>query len=222
MPDGGDESDQLLELQRRGLELATQEAEERRTEINVILSSRRVLLTAEQDPSVRDARLAILEELAHASYPSATVLAAARYLATVPLRRRIPRPRRLRQRPRVRGLRRVLGGTAALALFVVAVAALLAARTFNSVTGGNTLTVLLTCLPFVAGVVGAWSARHGARADHETSYSWAVVPTRRRCLGHRAGAPCLRGRGKRARRPLHQRRAPGVVGLRGRLVVHGR
>jgi hypothetical protein len=96
------------------------------------------------------------------------VLAAARYLATVPPRRRIPRPRRLRQRSPVRGLRRVLGRTAALTLCVVAVAALLAAWTFKSMAGGdtlNTLTVLLTCLPlvaFVAGVVGARSARHGA------------------------------------------------------------
>lgn len=87
-------SDELIELQQRGLELAMQEAKDRGAEIDAILFSRRVLQTAREDPSIRETRLAILEELTHASYPSATVLAATRHLASEAARRHFPRSRR--------------------------------------------------------------------------------------------------------------------------------
>lgn len=98
MSNGRNGSDQLLELQRRGLELAAREADERRNEINAVLSSRRLLLAAHEDPNVRDARVAILEELTRTSYPNAMVLAAARHLAGSG-RRPLSRLNRLGHRP---------------------------------------------------------------------------------------------------------------------------
>jgi hypothetical protein len=103
MPSEARSADELLELQRRGFELAVKEAEERQEEVHAILYSRRVLQVVEADDGLRDTRLALLEELTRASYPSAMVVAAARHLAseagaTAKATRRLHPARRLRRR----------------------------------------------------------------------------------------------------------------------------
>ena len=107
MPSDERSTDELLELQRRGFELAVKEAEERQAEVRAILYSRRVLQVVEADDGLRDTRLALLEELTRASYPSAVVVAAARHLAseaglaTAKATRRLHPARRLSQRWRI-------------------------------------------------------------------------------------------------------------------------
>lgn len=76
--------------------------ETRRAEIEAILSARLVIRTAEAQPSVREVRLAILEELTQVSYPSATMLAAARQLAAEAGLRRAARSGRARPTRRAR------------------------------------------------------------------------------------------------------------------------
>jgi|GEM_PF-5678862 len=68
------------ELERRGIELATREAEERTEEIRRLLSSRRVVRMAREDERVADARLALLEQLSFGGYPRPSLLVAAREL----------------------------------------------------------------------------------------------------------------------------------------------
>lgn len=179
MPLPGQESAELLELQRRGLELAMQEAEARRAEIEAILSSRPVIQAAEAQPIVRETRLAILEELTHAAYPSATVLAAARHLAVEarlgsgPRSGRIPLMRRAHRQWRLFG-----------AAIWGAVFALLVSGTGESAVGAHfTSTKLLVWGVFVVAsggiaVVSARWPRWRARAAYHGTASPPLVTSR--------------------------------------------
>lgn len=73
-------SQELLQLQQRGMDLAIREAEARRDEVTSLLASRRVVRAARDDAKVRESRLRLLEAVTYSDYPTAAMLAAARQL----------------------------------------------------------------------------------------------------------------------------------------------
>jgi hypothetical protein len=175
MPSDARSTDELLELQRRGFELAVKEAEERQAEVPAILYSSRVLQVVEADAGLRDTRLALLEELTRASYPSAVVVAAARHLAseaglaTAKATRRLHPARRLSRRWRI-------AVTAAWA----AAFGLLASGVGMSALGAHFGTGRLLVWSLFALVTAA-----GGAAQSRWSRRHRDGGTRREILGHR-------------------------------------